>query len=80
MDIEFKEGDCVQLKHGDSYKMTIAEVYELTKEAKCIWLNPKTRKNEIQHLPFSVLKHCPKEPTAEEKLKIAKEIFPPRQN
>lgn len=78
MDTDFKVGDCVQLKHGHLFDMTIAEIFESTKEASCFWTDPKTRKNETQHLPLSVLKHCPKEMTEQEKLQRAQEIFPPR--
>jgi protoporphyrinogen oxidase len=80
MDTDFKVGDCVQLRHGETDQMNIAEIFELTKEAKCIWRDRKTGNNKIQDLPLSVLKHCPKEMTEEEKVRLMQEIIPPRKH
>ena len=75
----FKVGDCVQLKHGATPEMTISEIWEDLKEAKCFWHDPKkTQEIFTQTLPFSILKHCPTQMTSEETIKVINEIIPKR--
>lgn len=78
METEFKKGDCVQLKHGVGPEMSISELYTITNEAQCTWFDPKKSRFEIQTLSLNVLKSCSPKPSAEDKLKLMQEIFPPR--
>ncbi len=78
MPTNFKEGDCVQLINGYTPSMTVARVFDDLKEVSCTWYDTKTQEMKSQDLPMSVLKHCPKELTEEQKLKIMQEIIPPR--
>ena len=75
---EFKEGDCVLLKNGPSRKMTISHLFEELKTASCVWYDEKHDVNVSEDLPISVLKHCPRELTEAERVKIMQEIIPPR--
>ena len=57
----FKPGDKVQFKGGGGHIMTIEKIVHLPhgpQAAECRWFSPKTKKQESEILPFSVLRHA----------------------
>ena len=79
MEQEFKEGDCVQLKHGDTLQRNISAIHEVTKEAHCVWHDPKNfSKVFMQDIPLSVLKHCSAPVSQQQINEIKKRIIPER--
>ena len=66
MEKDFKVQDCVRLIHGYTPDMTISDIDESAKTAKCFWYDTKTKKMQSDILPLSVLKHCPEKATVEE--------------
>ena len=79
MEHDFKVGDCVQLKYGDTLQRNIAIIHEVTKEAHCVWNDPKNvTKVFMQDIPLSVLKHCDKKQTQQQYNDIVHEIIPQR--
>lgn len=75
MSVIFNVGDCVQLKHGNSPKMTINEVspnqIQNITEIQCTWFDEK---NVLQYRTFNseLLKPCTKELTEEEEIEGVK--------
>jgi uncharacterized protein YodC (DUF2158 family) len=54
--IEFKIQDNVQLLHGISPEMTIAEINEADQTAKCVWYDSKSREIKDRWIPLTTLK------------------------
>ena len=82
MESKFKEGDCVQLKHGASPKMNVTNIsinpFTQGTDIKCTWYEKS--KMESQTFNEEILRPCEKEPTNEQKIKAMQEIIPPRKN
>jgi uncharacterized protein YodC (DUF2158 family) len=65
-DEQFKVKDCVQLLHGYTPTMTIAEIFEETQMAKCVWYDRIKKKTHVEDIPISALKHCPDRPDVDD--------------
>lgn len=60
MEIQFKVQDSVQLLHGPTPTMTIAQINEENQIALCIWYdNVKTKTIKQDWIPLTALKHTP---------------------
>jgi uncharacterized protein YodC (DUF2158 family) len=59
---DFKEGDCVQIKHGEGPKMTIKEIAEYPMEsgpqANCVWWDAKSNGYKNQLFALHMIKSC----------------------
>jgi uncharacterized protein YodC (DUF2158 family) len=59
MEQNLKVGDCVQLLHGYTPKMSITKIDESQQMAECVWFNPKPPKHMVEWLPLNGLKLFP---------------------
>lgn len=61
-EVQFKKGDCVKLKHGNSPEMNVNEVKEIpiTRriEVWCKWFNSNEQKFEYESFAPEVLVSC----------------------
>lgn len=78
MPTEFKEGDCVMLKYGSYRQMTLTHLFEELNSATCAYEDENHKILVSEDFPLVALKHCPREVSAEERIRIMQEIIPPR--
>jgi uncharacterized protein YodC (DUF2158 family) len=73
MEQTFQEKDSVQLLHGYTPTMTIAQINQKNKTALCVWFDSTKTKKIIQDwIPLVALKHTPeREPIDVDDLKRA---------
>jgi uncharacterized protein YodC (DUF2158 family) len=53
---DLKVGDCVQLMHGYTPKMTVSAINEAEQSVKCVWFDTKKGKHVLEDLPLNTLK------------------------